>query len=88
MTDSPEGDSDRHMGPLNGPQTVPASVAAVGAVTGGGTSSLVATSPNNYTTQSNIPAPQWVSPVVSASPLIEQQVEFNYINLKSNSTNV
>ncbi|XP_018560909.1 neural cell adhesion molecule 2 [Anoplophora glabripennis] len=47
---SPEGDSDRHVGALNGPQTLPAG--------------SLAASPNYA--QSIVPAPQWVSPMSTA----------------------
>lgn len=50
LTGSPEGDGDRHVGALNGPQTLP-------------TASLAA-SPNYA--QSIVPAPQWVSPMSAA----------------------
>ncbi|KAJ8924236.1 hypothetical protein NQ315_007027 [Exocentrus adspersus] len=53
---SPEGDSDRHVGALNGPQALPA-----------------AGSPNYA--QSNVPAPQWVSPMSTAP--IEQYHQYS-----------
>jgi hypothetical protein len=51
---SPDGESDRNVGSLNGPQSLPLGT--------------LATSPNYA--QTNVPAPQWVSPV-SVAPAVE-----------------
>ncbi|KAG5871603.1 hypothetical protein JTB14_007923 [Gonioctena quinquepunctata] len=55
-TGSPEGDTDRHVGTLNGPQALP----------NRSLSPPVMASPN-YAKSNVVPPPQWVSPVSAAS---------------------
>ncbi|XP_074042436.1 sidestep II transmembrane protein, partial [Leptinotarsa decemlineata] len=63
---SPEGDSDRHVGTLNGPQAVPARNLSPSAIS----------SPPNYAQKVVIPAAQWVSPV-SAASATDQYHQYN-----------